>query len=108
MTSSGEDVPLYTTPVTDDMWYHIRVYPPPPIPLYVHIDDRRKNVKTKYVLFFLVIKKKKFNVSPSRSGPGPSSGSGNSLHRTVVDVPSAAAVEVFVVLGFLASFFYRN
>ena len=48
-------------------------------------------------------------MSPSRSGPGPSSRNGNSLHRTVVDVPSAAvAVEVFVVLGFLASFFIGN
>ena len=33
---------------------------------------------------------------PSRSGPGSSSGNGNSLHGTVVDVPSAA-VDVFVV-----------
>lgn len=41
---------------------------------------------------------------PSRSGPGSSSGNGNSLHGTVVDVPSAA-VDVFVVLGFLASLF---
>lgn len=37
---------------------------------------------------------------PSRSGPGLSSGNCNSLHGTVVDVPSAAVVDVFVVLVF--------